>query len=290
MAGLMAELRPRIRQSVDAVLGRFGWQLMRCPPPPDPHLPSDLFDGTAAATQAVTSDTVTSPERDPHLPSDFDDTTVETIRAVSPYTMTSPERIGALVNALRYVSRFHIPGAIVECGVWRGGSMMVTARTLQAADDFRDLYLFDTFDGMTAPTDVDIDPTGRPARDILAVEDRATSDVWAYAPFKDVQANMRSTGYPSDLIHYVKGPVEQTIPDGAPETIALLRLDTDFYESTRHELDHLIARLSPNGVLIVDDYGHWEGARRAVDEWLVGLERPVLLQRIDYTGRIAVLP
>jgi O-methyltransferase len=272
------------------MLARFGWQLARRTPPPDPHLPSDFDDATSASTPTVSQYTITPPKHDPHLPSDFDDETVATIRAVSQYTMTSPERIGALVNALRYVSRFQIPGAIVECGVWRGGSMMVTARTLQVTKDLRDLYLFDTFDGMTTPTDIDVDPSGRPAREILAGEDRTTSDVWAYAPFEDVRANMRSTGYPPDLIHYVKGPVERTLPDGAPEKIALLRLDTDFYESTRHELEHLIARVSQNGVLIVDDYGHWEGARRAVDEWLGGLERPVMLNRIDYTGRIAVLP
>jgi O-methyltransferase len=286
----MAELRPRIGKSVNSILGRFGWQLIRRAPHPDPQLSSDFDDEIVGITGAGSPYTMTSPERDPQLPSDFDDETVAIIGAASPYTMTSPERIGALVNALRYVARFQIPGAIVECGVWRGGSMMVTARTLQAAEDFRDLYLFDTFDGMTAPTDIDIDPSGRPAREILAGEDRATSDVWAYAPYQDVRANMRSTGYPSDLIHYVKGPVEQTLPDGAPEKIALLRLDTDFYESTRHELEHLIARVSHNGVLIVDDYGHWEGARRAVDEWLGRLERPVMLNRIDYTGRIAVLP
>jgi len=161
---------------------------------------------------------------------------------------------------------------------------------LQRPAEPADLYLFDTFDGMTAPTDIDIDPAGRSAREMLAVEDRATSDVWAYAPFEDVRANMRSTGYPSELIHYVQGPVEQTLPGSAPEKIALVRLDTDFYESTRHELEHLITRVSQNGVLIVDDYGHWEGARRAVDEWFGTLERPVMLNRIDYTGRMAVLP
>jgi O-methyltransferase len=290
MAGLMADLRPRIGKSINLILGRFGWQLIRRTPRPDPVLPSDFDGETIPIILAASPNTMTSPERDQLLPSDFDDETIAIIRDVSPYTMTSPERIGALVNALRYVSNFQIPGAIVECGVWRGGSMMVTARSLQATKDYRDLYLFDTFDGMTAPTDIDIDPSGRPAREILAGEDRATSQVWAYAPFEDVRANMRSTGYPSDLIHYVKGPVEQTVPDRAPEKIAVLRLDTDFYESTRHELEHLIARVSQNGVLIVDDYGHWEGARRAVDEWLGGLERPVMLNRIDYTGRIAVLP
>jgi O-methyltransferase len=261
MPGLTAAGRPRIGGLVNGTIGRLGWKLIRRSPPPNADLPAD-----------------------------FDDETVAIISKFSQYTMTSPERISALVNALRYVSRSNIPGAVVECGVWRGGSMMATATTLLALADLRDLYLFDTFEGMTEPSDIDLDPAGQPAQQALDVEDRATSSVWAYAPLEDVQANMISTGYPSELVHYVKGPVEQTLPHEAPEDIALLRLDTDFYESTRHELAHLIARVSPNGVLILDDYGHWEGARRAVDEWVAELERPVLLNRIDYTGRIAVLP
>ena len=73
----------------------------------------------------------------------------------------------------------------------------------------------------------------------------------------------------------------------APEQISLLRLDTDWYESTKHELVHLSPKLSV-GVLIVDDYGHWEGARRAVDEYIDELQLRILLCRIDYTGRVAV--
>jgi hypothetical protein len=84
--------------------------------------------------------------------------------------------------------------------------------------------------------------------------------------------------------------VEETVPERAPERIGLLRLDTDWYESTRHELEHLYPRLVPGGVLIVDDYGHYEGARRAVDEYLDASREAVLLNRIDYTGRVAVKP
>ncbi|HYM86681.1 MAG TPA: TylF/MycF/NovP-related O-methyltransferase, partial [Pseudoxanthomonas sp.] len=73
-----------------------------------------------------------------------------------------------------------------------------------------------------------------------------------------------------------------------PECIALLRLDTDWYESTRHEMIHLFPRLCVGGVLILDDYGHWLGARRAVDEYLGEHNVPLFLQRIDYTGRYAV--
>ena len=93
-----------------------------------------------------------------------------------------------------------------------------------------------------------------------------------------------SLGSGPERIHFVEGKVEDTIPAHAPERIALLRLDTDWYESTRHELEHLYPRLSRGGVLIIDDYGHWQGARQAVDEYF-GDAHAALLNRIDYTAR-----
>src|SRR5207344_857055 len=112
------------------------------------------------------------------------------------------------------------------------------------------------------------------------------SGLWCRAGFDEVVRNLASTGYPSDRLHFIRGRVEDTIPAGAPEKIALLRLDTDWYESTRHELTHLFPRLSTHGVLIIDDYGHWQGARRAVDEYFSAT--PILLNAIDFTARIAV--
>jgi hypothetical protein len=99
---------------------------------------------------------------------------------------------------------------------------------------------------------------------------------------------MQQTEYDQTRIHFIQGKVEDTIPEQAPETIALLRLDTDWHESTWHELEHLFPRLSPRGVLIIDDYGHWQGCRRATDEYFARENLPILLNRIDYTGRIAV--
>jgi hypothetical protein len=84
--------------------------------------------------------------------------------------------------------------------------------------------------------------------------------------------------------------VEDTIPGNMPKKIALLRLDTDWYESTKHELTHLFPLLQSNGVLIIDDYGHWEGARKAVNEYISDKHIRILLNRIDYTGRIAIKP
>jgi hypothetical protein len=222
------------------------------------------------------------------LPPDIDAGTRSVIDRVGPFTMTSPERIVALRDAIAHVCRHRIAGDVVECGVWRGGSMMVAALTLLELGERRPLHLFDTFDGMPPPADVDRDLMGHAAADILATEDRATGATWASSALADVRRNVLGTGYPAELVRFVRGRVEETVPAAAPERIAVLRLDTDWYESTRHELEHLYPRLAGGGVLIIDDYGHWQGARQAVDEYLAETGARLFLSRIDYTGRLAV--
>ncbi len=207
---------------------------------------------------------------------------------VRAFTMTSVERLYALHEAVRYVVSAEVPGDIVECGVWRGGSSMMAALTLLQLEARRRIWLYDTFEGMPPPGKDDVRFSGESAESLLESADRAPGawNEWAWATLDDVRDNMASTGY--EEFEYVAGPVEDTIPANAPAQIALLRLDTDWYESTRHELEHLYPRLAEGGVLIIDDYGHWQGARRAVDEYFA--RRPILLNRIDYTGRIAVKP
>jgi len=223
------------------------------------------------------------------LRSDYDQAAKETILAVRRRTMTSSEKLFGLVSAVRHVVRHDIPGDIVECGVWRGGSMQAVARTLREAGVVdRELYLFDTFEGMTPPSEADRRIDGRSAASMLA-ESKPTAPVWAAASLEDVRAGMAEVGYPADRVHYVKGRVEDTLPREAPERIAILRLDTDWYESTRHELQHLYPRLSSGGILIIDDYGWWQGARQAVDEFLEETGERLLLLRLD-RGRIAVKP
>jgi hypothetical protein len=216
---------------------------------------------------------------------------LQVLKEVRPFTMTSPERIYGLMNAVRYVLANQVPGAIVECGVWRGGSMMATAKTLlrQNCKD-RDLYLFDTFAGMTAPTPEDGSNFDRqtPQQTYTQMRNQDGSSQWCFSSLEDTRRNMLRVGYPEDKIHLVKGPVEETIPQNAPQQIALLRLDTDFYSSSKHEMEHLYPRLIKGGVLLLDDYGHWEGQRRAVDEYFAKHKNQVLLNRLDYTGRIGV--
>jgi O-methyltransferase len=229
----------------------------------------------------------------PHVSSDVrveEDGDEETIGFVRPYTMTSPERIRALCSATRYIAEADIPGAIVECGVWRGGSMMAVARTLMRLGvQQRELYLFDTFEGMSEPGHYDVAMTGEPATALLERARRTEDDaMWCYAPFERVAEAMSLTDYPTARIHLIRGKVEDTLQMSAPSRIALLRLDTDWYESTRHEMEQLFPRLSRGGVLILDDYGHWQGAKRAIDEYLTKHQVKLLLHRIDYTGRSAV--
>jgi O-methyltransferase len=200
-----------------------------------------------------------------------------------PFTMTSVQRLYALNQAVNYISKNKISGDIVECGVWRGGSSMMSALTLlEGKDTARNLYLYDTFEGMSEPTNDDVSMTGALAEKTWQSIDKCDADL------NDVQTNMKQTNYPFSKIHFVQGKVEQTIPETIPSSIALLRLDTDWYESTYHELVHLFPRLVTGGVLIIDDYGHWQGARKAVDQYFAEQKTPILLNRIDYTGRIAI--
>jgi len=224
------------------------------------------------------------------IPAEYDDDLAATMKAVRRYTLTSPARIAALADAVSYLVAEGIEGDFAECGVWKGGSVMAAALTLdRLGDRERDLYLFDTFAGMPEPGAEDVSSP----YDGYSLHKRwrrhdSTEKEWAGIPVETVRANVLSTGYPAERVRCVVGMVEDTIPAEAPERIALLRLDTDWYSSTKHELDQLYPRLVEGGVLIVDDYGHYEGARQAVDEYFAESAQRVLLNRIDYTGRIAV--
>jgi hypothetical protein len=209
----------------------------------------------------------------------------------APFTMTTPERMYAVWQAVRHAVRAGVPGDVVECGVWRGGSSMLAALTLiQCGDEERELYLYDTFAGMSEPDERDVASTGEPALPEWRQAERGGLNEWCYSPLEEVERNLRSTGIDPARLHFVEGKVEETIPGTAPERISVLRLDTDWYESTWHELTHLYPRLSAGGVLILDDYGHWQGAREAVDRYFREVADPILLARTDYTGRVGVRP
>lgn len=207
-----------------------------------------------------------------------------------PYTFTSVEALYSLYTSVRYVVKNQIPGDFVECGVWRGGSAMMMALALkELGDTSRELYLYDTYEGMSEPTEKDKDFRGSSAGNLMKNSKKEEEqNVWCFSPIEDVKANLASTGYPAGKIHFIQGKVEETIPGKIPSAVSLLRLDTDWYESTYHELKYLYPLLSRTGVLILDDYGHWKGAREAADTYFRETGIDLLLHRVNYTVRTAL--
>ena len=206
-----------------------------------------------------------------------------------PLSMVSVERLWAVISATKYIVEQNIDGDMVECGVWRGGCSIAIARTLKKLGSDKKVYLFDTFEGMTEPTSLDKTAFG----DTDAIKkfnkfQKDSHNEWCYASLQDV----KTCFIEYDLIDkaiFVKGDVKKTLHDltNLPSKIALLRLDTDWYESTKIELQTLYPRLQSKGVLMVDDYGHWDGARRAVDEYMhnMDISKKPMQWVLDYTGR-----
>ena len=202
------------------------------------------------------------------------------------YTMTSTERLFHLYKTVEYIVRANIPGDLIECGVWRGGSMMLVAQTLIAlGDTSRTLYCCDTFEGHPKPSnELDIDLWGNAAvNDWNKHKKTDETSSWGYVSMDEVQSNMESTGYPMNKIIFVKGMVEKTLGTIESNKFSLVRLDTDWYDSAKVGLDNLWPKLSIGGVLLVDDYGHYKGQKIAVDKYFE--DQPILLNRIDYSCR-----
>ena len=224
------------------------------------------------------------------FPSHFSKTDIEIIKSVQLFTLTSIERRFALIQAVNYIIKNKIAGDIVECGVWKGGSIMLIAKTLLELKSYdKELYLFDTFEGMPKPTEFDVS-----CKDELAIKEFEgqkidnNSSNWSRIELDEVKKNVFSTGYNKEKFHFIKGKVEDTIPKNSPETISILRIDTSWYDSTRHELIHLFPRLVKGGVIIIDDYGYWKGSKKAVDEYFEENNISILLNRIDTTGVIGI--
>lgn len=207
----------------------------------------------------------------------------------SEYTMVSQERSFGLYKAIEYVIKNDIQGDFVECGAWKGGQAMLMAYTLmkEGVTD-RKIWLYDTYEGMTEPCKEDWNILkGKPAIKTWKHKEKDDHNEWCYAGLEEVRSNMNSTGYPEHNLLFVKGKVEETIRENMPTQIAILRLDTDWYASTLCELEFLFPLLADGGVLILDDYGTWEGARRATDEYLKKENAQILLSPLEH-GRIGV--
>jgi O-methyltransferase len=205
------------------------------------------------------------------------------------YTVTSIERMYSLYKAVEYIVRSEIPGDLVECGVWKGGSCMLMARALEKfGDTSRKIYMYDTFTGMAEPSEDDVAIDGSRAHAIWQAASEEDRNRWCFSSLEEVRSNVLSTGYPAGNLVFVPGLVEETIPGTAPSKISVLRLDTDWYESTLHELVHLYPLLVNGGVVIADDYGYWEGCRKAVDEYIAENKVALFLNRVDMNARLGI--
>jgi len=222
------------------------------------------------------------------VPFDVEEDFIEIHKRAQPYSMVSPERLYATYQAIKYAEANNIEGDVVECGVWKGGNSMVMALTLvNCNSQHRNIYLYDTYEGMVEPGEKDVDFKGQHSKGVWKKHQSSEVNEWCYSPLEDVKQNMASTAYPKEKVHFIKGKVEDTIPATLPDKIAVLRLDTDWYESTVHELKHLFPRLADRGILLIDDYGHWKGQKEAVDAYFADKFKP-LLSRTDYSGRMMI--
>ena len=189
------------------------------------------------------------------------------------YTSCSSERIQQTLDAVQYVIQNDIKGCLIEVGVWKGGMVMAMMYKLKQLDVLRHVLLYDTFSGMSEPSPRDVDLMGVSASNQFEA-------VKCFASLEEVKANLAKVNYPSEYIHFHVGDIRQIT--SVPEKIAVLRLDTDWYELVKFELQHFEPSVIPGGVIIIDDYGHWKGCAEGVDEYLAG--KGVSLTYADYTG------
>lgn len=205
-------------------------------------------------------------------------------------TMVSYERLWTTLMACRHVAQNNIQGDFVECGVWRGGNALVAAEVFRLYGIKKNVWLFDTFKGMTEPNDFDQSAaSGQSAFERFNASQRDAHNEWCYASLIDVKKNFEERGLLTDNVFFIEGDVRETLNGPLlPESIAVLRLDTDFYDSTKKELEVLYPRLIIGGALIIDDYGHWAGSRKATDEYFSACGNRPFLNFSDYSGRFGI--
>lgn len=207
----------------------------------------------------------------------------------SQFSMTGYTRMWAIIQAMKHINHNSIEGDLVECGIWKGGNIALIRLLADTYKFNKTVYGFDTFDGMPDATDQDDDLYGNSSIKAMAdaIKKESIQNIHAYAGIEQVQENLKSLGVVSG-VKLIKGMVENTLSEAAnlPSSISLLRLDTDWYSSTKKELEVLYPRLSKGGVLVIDDYGHFKGARKAVDEYFQN--QNIWLHYVDYTCRLAI--
>jgi O-methyltransferase len=184
----------------------------------------------------------------------------------------SLEHSDELFNELEYIRRNNIHGDFVECGVWKGGIILGIMEYLYYHNMMdRRVWLYDTFNGLTEPTEEDYEINGSHISTRRQWEQQRvneTTNQWCLSTLDEVKNNLSKSNFPKENVVYVVGDICETLKlqQNIPNEICLLRLDTDWYESTKMEMDVLYPKVVCNGVVIVDDYNYWNGSRKAIDE------------------------
>lgn len=192
-------------------------------------------------------------------------------------TLLRGKRLRMLVNTAK---NLELEGAFVELGSWRGGSASAFIKNLNQE---RECWLFDSFEGLPEPTELDTIGGGNKHATEFKNLGMPDDDSKTYEICCDLMASL---DYPQDKIHIIKGWFKDTFPIHVDsiDGIAVLHVDCDFYEPVKLSLDTFYDKVVPGGVIILDDYGHWDGAKKAVDEFLSERDLNVKLLPIDYTG------
>ena len=213
------------------------------------------------------------------------------IDIVSNYSMTPKIRIYNLLQALKHIKQNSIVGDFVECGVWKGGNIIMFKKFHENEffNDNRNIFAYDTFSGMSEPTKEDFNLINKiSAKNLLNKDKEKKTNTWGVCGLDEVKSNILKNVANIENIKFVKGKVEETLmkEENLPKKISILRLDTDWYESTKKELEILYNKVSPGGIIIIDDYGHWNGSRQAVDEYFKG--KFVWMHYVDYACRLII--
>ncbi len=229
-------------------------------------------------------------KRNEHRIAEISNDELKILKDISNYSMSTPANHWAIIQSMKHIKENNIKGDLVECGVWRGGNLILFKKMLKKLNLEKKIFAFDTFEGMPEPSKNDFDLKNINAEKIY--ENYKKKDLkWCFSEIDEVKNNINKFfKNENECFNFVKGKVEETLTneENLPKNISLLRLDTDFYESTKKELEILYPRLNEGGVLIIDDYGHWKGSKKAVDEYF-NLEKNFLwFHRIDYASRLFI--
>ena len=229
-------------------------------------------------------------KRNEHSIAEIGEDELKIIKKISNYSMSTPANHWAIIQSIKHISKNNIEGDFVESGVWKGGNLILFKIISDKLNLNKKIFAFDTFEGMPVPGSKDFDLKNIDAKEIY--NKYKSKDIkWCCSTLDEVKTNIGSFNKNYlDSFYFIKGKVEETlkISENLPDKISLLRLDTDFFESTKKELEILYPKLVPGGVLIIDDYGHWKGSKKAVDEYFELEKNFYWFHRIDYASRLLI--